>query len=226
MSMRNEAHGGLLRLVRRRRVVELGDLCDVLGTQSRMTVFRRLREVGYRTSYTHRGRYYTLIEVPDFDEWGLWFHRDIGFSQAGTLKETAAVQVEEAPDGRTHTELQQLLRVRVHNTLLGLVRERRIGREDFEGALLYVSAQPTRAAEQVRRRREADRVLAEALRVLTPEQTIEVLVEALRGSAEVPTPDVVAMRLAARGIGIERRHVQQVYDAHGLVPGKKTAQST
>ena len=55
-----------------------------------MSVFRRLRELGYLSSYTHNGRYYTLAGVPDFDENGLWFHRGIGFSQVGTLKETAA----------------------------------------------------------------------------------------------------------------------------------------
>jgi len=206
--------------------VKLADLCDALGTRSRMTVFRRLREVGYRTSYTHRGGYYTLADIPDFDEWGLWFYRDIGFSRAGTLKQTAAIQVGEAPDGRTHSELRQLLRVRVQNTLLGLVREGRLGREPYEGLLLYVSADPERAAAQVQRRQEADRMLAEALRVLTPDETIEVLLEALRGSADIPPPADVAMRLAARGVGVEPRHVRQVYEVHGLVPGKKTAQPT
>jgi hypothetical protein len=60
-----------------------------------MTVFRRLREVGYRTSFTHRGQYYTLAERPEFDASGLWFHGDIGFSRSGTLKETTAVPVTE-----------------------------------------------------------------------------------------------------------------------------------
>jgi len=203
--------------------VQLADLCDVLGTRSRMTVFRRLREVGYRTSYTHRGGYYTLADIPDFDEWGLWFYGDIGFSQAGTLKQTAAIQVQQAPDGRTHSELRHLLRVRVQNTLLGLVREGRVGREPYEGLLLYVSADPEQAAVQVQRRREADRALAEALRVPTPDETIEILLEALRGSAEIPPPALVAKRLAARGVGVEPRDVRQVYEAHGLAPEKKTA---
>lgn len=211
------------RLLQRRRVVELRDLCDMVGTQSRMTVFRRLREVGYRTSYSHRGRYYTLAETPDFDEWGLWFHGKVGFSRAGTLKETTAVQVEQAPDGRTHAELSHLLRVRVHNTLLDLVRQERVGREPYQGSFLYVSADPGRAAQQVERRQELSATLAEILRVATDEEVVEILVEALRAAPEVPEPLLVAQRLVARGLRLEPHHVEQVYEEHALVPGKKTA---
>ena len=66
-----------------------------------------------------------------------------------TLKQTVALQVEQTPDGRTHDELQHLLRVRVHNTLLDLLRQGRIGRERLARVYLYVSADPTRAAAQV-----------------------------------------------------------------------------
>ena len=179
MLMSEQARDRLWKLLRRRRVVALRDLCEAVGTQSRMTVFRRLREVGYRTSFTHRGQYYTLAELPEFDEWGLWFHGDIGFSQSGTLKETAAVQVEQASDGRTHGELSYLLRVRVHNPLLDLVHEGRIGREHYRGQHLYVSANADRAAEQVRQRLEGDRILREP----TVEEIIEILGEALRAMA-------------------------------------------
>jgi len=186
-----------------------------------MTIFRRLREVGYRTSYTHRGRYYTLAEVPDFDDWGLWFHGEVGFSRAGTLKETTVVQVEQAPDGRTHAELSQLLRVRVHNVLLELVRQRRVGREPYRGSFLYVSADPARAGQQLERRQELTATVAEALRVATDEEVVEILVEALRAAPEVPPPRLVSQRLMARGLRLEPRHVEHVYEEHGLVAEKK-----
>jgi hypothetical protein len=222
MLMSEQARDRLWKLLRRRRVVALRDLCEAVGTQSRMTVFRRLREVGYRTSFTHRGQYYTLAELPEFDEWGLWFHGDIGFSQSGTLKETAAVQVEQASDGRTHGELSSLLRVRVHNPLLDLVHEGRIGREHYRGQHLYVSANADRAAEQVRQRLEGNRILREP----TVEETIEIPGEALRGAAEIPSPLDVVRALAARGVSVESHHVRCVYEAHELAPGKKTVQPT
>jgi hypothetical protein len=221
-----QARDRLLKLLRRRRVVALRDLFEALGTRSRMTVFRRLREVGYRTSFTHRGQYYTLAELPEFDEWGLWFHGDIGFSRSGTLKETTAVQVEQAPDGRTHGELSHLLGVRVHNSLLELVHEGRIGRERYRGQHLYVSTEADRAAEQVRQRLEGERTLVRALREPTLEETIEILGEALRGAVEIPSPLEVVRGLAARGVAVEPRLVRSVYEAHQLTPGKKTAPPT
>jgi len=223
MLSKDEAKQRLQTLARRVPVVDMEALYGALGTRSRMTVFRRLRETGYRTSYTHAGRYYTLEAIPIFDDQGLWFHRDIGFSRAGTLKLTTAEQVEQAPDGRTHDELQGLLRVRVHNTLLGLVREGRIGRERVGRVYLYVSADPERAAQQVTERRELSALMAEMLRVPTDEEVVEVLAEALRAAPAIPVPEQVAHRLVARGVRLEPHHVQMVYEEHGLVPGKKTA---
>ena len=113
--------------------------------------------------------------------------------------------------------------MRVHNTLLELFRQGRNGRERFERKYLYVSADPDRAAEQVAGRRELVALLAEIHRVLTDEEVIEVLVEALRAAPEIPAPDVVSQRLRARDVRIEPRLVGQVYESHSLVPGKKTA---
>ena len=78
----------LRRLYRRRSIADLDTLCTTLETRSRMTVFRRLKVVGYYSSITHRGRFYTLKNVPSFDDVGLWFYEGVGFSDQGNLKET------------------------------------------------------------------------------------------------------------------------------------------
>ena len=213
----------LRQVFRRMKVLDMKALCAHFEKRSRRSLFRDLAAADYRTSYTHGGRYYTLADIPDFDEWGLWFHQQIGFSRAGTLKETTVVEVEKAPDGRTHAELKHLLRVRLHNTLLELVREGRVGREPYGGRLLYVSADPERAAQQVAERRELSALMAEMLRVPTDEEVVEVLAEALRAAPAIPGPEQVARHLVARGMRLEPHHVQMVYEEHGLVPGKKTA---
>jgi len=216
-----DPHQRLTRLFRRVKVVDMPGIEAAVRGRSTRSLFRDLVDLGYHTSYTHAGRYYTLSDIPQFDKLGLWFHGDIGFSQAGTLKETAAVQVEDAPTGMTHRELGDLLRVRVYNSLLDLERTGRIGRSRFRKRTLYVSADPGRAAEQVARREEMDRVLRDALRVLTDEEMIEVLAEALRAAPEVPRAEVVAEHLRARGLDLTARLVMQAYETHGLVPGKK-----
>lgn len=221
MTSAGKAHTALRKLIQRRRAVRLEDLFVALGTQSRMTVFRRLTEVGYRTSFTHAGRYYTLADIPAFDALGVWFHKDAGFSVMGNLKESVTWHVEKSPDGRTHAELQHILRVRVHNTLLDLVRQGRIGRKIFGRICLYTSANPERATAQVTQRKELSEVMAQACRVLNLEETLEVLAEALRAAPEIPSVPILTERLALRGHRFESRLVQQVFETHGLVPGKK-----
>jgi hypothetical protein len=185
-----------------------------------MSVFRRLREVDYSTSFTHAGRYYTLADVPAYDEHGLWFFRDIGFSKTGTLKDTLVIEVERSPAGRIHRELRHLLRVRVHNALLLLVQQGRIGRQLFEGVHVYVSADATRAAAQMAGRLK----LAEEVGCVVPvEHAVEILVEALRCAPHVPAAATVAERLAARGLRLGIQDVEQVFATYGLMPGKKTA---
>lgn len=51
----------------------MSDLCEVIGSSSRMTVFRRLREIEYVSIYTHAGRYYTIYDIARFDSDGVWF---------------------------------------------------------------------------------------------------------------------------------------------------------
>ena len=63
--------------IKRRRVLELKDLFHVIRTTSRMTVFRRLNDIEYLCSYSHAGRYYTHIDIPQFNADGIWFYDNI-----------------------------------------------------------------------------------------------------------------------------------------------------
>jgi len=47
-------------LLRRNQMATLADLKHALGTSVDVTVFRKLKPLGYLSSYSHRGRYYTL----------------------------------------------------------------------------------------------------------------------------------------------------------------------
>ena len=80
-------------LLRQQKIATLPELMAALGTDARRTVFRKLKELSSRTSYSHRGRYYTLDDVAVFDELGLWAHEEVWFSSAGTLLSTGACVV-------------------------------------------------------------------------------------------------------------------------------------
>src|ERR1022692_1188417 len=75
-----DSAASLLALWRRKKVITLAELRAELQTSVR-TLRRRLKEWGALASFNHNSRYYTLPELPHFDPHGLWFHREIGFSQ-------------------------------------------------------------------------------------------------------------------------------------------------
>ena len=67
------------------QIATLDEMKQALGTPVDITVFRKLKPLDYLTSYSHRGRYYTLREIARFDDLGLWSQADIWFSRFGTL---------------------------------------------------------------------------------------------------------------------------------------------
>src|SRR6202521_1496783 len=62
-------------LLLRNQIVTLDEMKQALGTPVDITVFRKLKPLDYLTSYSHRGRYYTLREIARFDDLGLWSQR-------------------------------------------------------------------------------------------------------------------------------------------------------
>ena len=83
------------------RIATLAELKQTLGSFATMTVFRKLRALGYRTSFSHRGKYYTLADIPQFDEQGLWSYGSVWFSRDGSLLATTERFVQEASAGWT-----------------------------------------------------------------------------------------------------------------------------
>ena len=120
----------------------------VLGTTVDMTVYRKLRQLSYLTSYSHHGKYYTLNELTRFDTLGLWRHGDARFSKYGTLINTAQTLVSLAEKGYTLSELRRIVGCEVKETLLSLVRQRRIHREMIDGQFVYFAASSTTQRKQ------------------------------------------------------------------------------
>ncbi len=129
-----------------------------------MTAFRYLRQVPYRRSYNHNGRYYCLHEPSCYDRFGLWSWHSIHFSVDGSLGETVRRLVYEMEAGATHRELQERLRVRVHNALLTLLRQGEVNRERIAQVYAYLHPDPVIRGEQIGRRQ----ALIAALRMIVP----------------------------------------------------------
>ncbi len=137
-------------------------------------MFRKLSELQYRSSYSHRGRYYTLDEIARFGELGLWSFRQVFFSRFGTLVATVEALVASAEAGYDASELESLLNVEAKQALLSLVRSGRLEREQVTGRYVYLSPLASTRRAQLHARSvydaEASRLsLGPGLRVLPEE---------------------------------------------------------
>jgi hypothetical protein len=144
----------LRQVLLRNKIATLPELKEALGTQVALTVFRKLKPMHYLTSYSHRGRYYTLREIARFDPDGLWSHRSVWFSSHGTLLATAADFVQRSPRGYVAEELAERLHVAVYDALLQLVEQQQITRQLVSGVYLYTAADPLAQRRQLLARRE------------------------------------------------------------------------
>src|SRR5436309_1287365 len=144
--------------LQRHTIADLPALKHALGTSADLTVFRKLKPLGYLSSYTHRGRFYALRTMTRFDEDGLWSHEAVWFSRHGTLMATLEAWITPAAQGWFADELADRLHVDVQDPLHDLVRQRRLRRVDLAGHFLYTAADARRAKAQTRARRTAQAV--------------------------------------------------------------------
>lgn len=138
----------MVKLLREHQVVTMPQLKDALGSDVSYTVLRKLAPLGYRTSYSHSGTYYTLDSIAQFDEHGLWSHGDIHFSRYGTLMDTAEALVTQSPAGYQVPELEAVVHVATKDALRQLVQGGRLFRQPWEGRYLYCALDRTRRQEQ------------------------------------------------------------------------------
>jgi hypothetical protein len=142
----------------RHKIATLPDLKRALGTNVDLTVFRKLKPLGYRSSYTHRGNYYTLSEIAHFDDKGLWSHEAVGFSRYGTLLASVETFVNHSPQGFFARDLADALHVEVQDALRQLLEQGRLQRTEVRGLYLYTAIDRSTHRQQFLTRRTAQSV--------------------------------------------------------------------
>lgn len=177
---------------------------------------RFLAKVGYYSSITHNGKWYTLHTIPKFNRDGLWFSNDIGFSRFGSLTKTLVQLTTRSAAGMTAEQLGEKVRCRCHSVLVRLYRERKLQRQKKGASHVYCSMDPSIAAAQ----RQAMR--NETSAPLPAEIALLVLAECIRH------PDFSLKQLAdaiARraNVTVSVTQVERLFKQHGL---KKTARIT
>ena len=182
------------------------------------SVRRFLAEVGYYSSFTHNGAWYTLHSTPRFGRNGLWFYRDIGFSRAGSLTKTLITLVAKSPTGMSAEMLGESLRCRCHGVLVHLWRKGSIQREKIGRCQVYFAADPHKA----KRQRQARSAQHPPTVQFSAEIAVLVLAEFIR------SPDSSFEQLAkkisqSKKVTVRPEQIEHLFEQHGL---KKTMQTS
>lgn len=154
---------------KRHKIATLDQLQEALGNPKERTVFRKLKLLDYLSSYSHRGMYYTLQSIAEFNSDGLWSHRTVWFSRFGSLLDTAMAFVEHSEAGYTAAELQEALHVETKHCLLKLVRAGQLLREKLQGCYVYFCSEPDKYRMQLEAREQRKRKPLAAILVANPD---------------------------------------------------------
>ncbi len=153
----------------RHKIATVDQLREALGNPARCTVFRKLSDLQYLSSYSHRGKYYTLISIARFSEQGLWSFGSVWFSRFGNLLQTCQAIVDRCDAGYSAGELKDIVQVKTKHALTKLVRDSRLVRETFDSVYVYFSAQKDVASRQIKTRKALLRQSAAYLIVANPD---------------------------------------------------------
>lgn len=152
-------HSNVLKiLILRQKITTMPEMKEALGTPVDATIFRKLKELSYLRSYSHRGKYYTIPQVARFNERGLWSYGNVHFSTQGSLLNTIEYFVEHCLAGYFEHELESQLQVGVRTAVLKLLQDNRISRQKVSGRYLYCSSD-----KKVRKRQLSDRKKQQAI---------------------------------------------------------------
>ncbi len=159
--------------LKQNKIATLEQLKASLGKPARCTIFRKLEQLDYLSSYSHRGKYYTLRSIARFNAQGLWNYRSVQFSRTGNLLDTAQALVHDSEGGYTAAELKDVLNVKTKHALTQLFRSGRLQREQFNSVYVYLSKEDHIAVRQRKARKKHLKRSPASLIVANPDLAAE-----------------------------------------------------
>jgi hypothetical protein len=158
------------KFLKRWKIATLAQLITAMDNPARSTIFRKLEQLEYLSSYSHRGKYYTLRSIARFNRLGLWDYRSVHFSRFGNLLDTAQVFIHDSEAGYTATELKDVLHVKTKHALTQLYRSGRIQRDRFfDSVYVYLSIEDPIADRQRKARKIHHKRSSASLIVANPD---------------------------------------------------------
>jgi hypothetical protein len=131
-----------LKRFRRQKIITVAQLVKLL-TCSVITARRRLKKWKTYTSINQNGRYYTLPQIPVFDDNGLWRYRTVLFSKYGNLTQTIVAMIGASTKGLSAIQIADILNLAPNSSFISRFKNvPGVKREKHQGRFVYFSDQP------------------------------------------------------------------------------------
>ena len=109
-----------------------------------VTLRRDLKAIKSMTSFTHRGKYVTLKDIPTFNKHGIWFFRGVGFARFNTSLELIVSVVENSKNGINQDEIESIMKIGISKQIQILMEQERLHRIKIGAKYVYLPSAAAR----------------------------------------------------------------------------------
>lgn len=134
---KNERTLTIKKLFQGQKVSTLSQLAKkIIGNER--TVQRDLKQLNAISSFTHSGRYISLENIPRYDDHGIWFYKDIGFTKYETSLELIMELINSSKEGLTREEIQEITRIKIFQQIQTLLLRDQLHRVKVGNKYVYI----------------------------------------------------------------------------------------
>jgi hypothetical protein len=198
--------------LKKTKIFTLAQIVSILECSSR-TAQAKLKLWKTYTSYNQNGKYYTLPEIPHFNDHGLWRFKKVYFSKHGNLKKTIVYLVSSAPAGLTGKQLGQILGLSPQSFLHHFRKCPGIYREKHDGVFVYFSDDTSVYERQVHKKKSL--ISRSAVITISDPEAILILVAIIRHHG-LSAKDILALP-EIRKSKIKLTNIEGFMEYHGLL---------
>jgi hypothetical protein len=194
-----------------KKIITIDQLVELL-TCSVITARRQLKKWQTYTSINQNGRYYTLPQIPVFDENGLWRFQSVLFSKHGNLTKTIVALIKTSSKGLITVQIADFLDLPRNSSFISRIKDvPGVKREKHQGRFVYFSSQPEIYNRQKNRWFET----ADTVDLPTDAQAIIILVHLIKHPGI--RIDQLAKQVSKKDIPIDSDSVRRFLQFHGLL---------
>lgn len=200
-----------------KKIVTIDQLTNMLKC-SCITARRFLKKKEALTSINKNARYYTLPDIPKFDENGLWYHRGVSFSKRGNLKQTVIQLIRCSSSGLTADAVEKLVGLSDNSPFLSNFRNAAEVRRKkiISGQYVYFSSLPAVYNKQLKNRTK------DVSARISPPEAVIILVEFINNPNI--TIQKLVMKAASKGVFVKENIVRSFFEQHGIKKNMDTVQ--